>query len=73
LLAAIVGLTRFASNESQLHQNLADDCPPGAGLIVRSELLCVWLPETLVDLAKQRGQARTASKARAARRRDGTA
>ena len=47
-----MGLSRFATSVTQLRHNIANGDQPGGGIIVRSEVLQIWLPETLVGLAK---------------------
>ena len=55
-LAAIVS-TRLAPHAAGPDRELDPDEPPGGGIVVRSELIHVWLPETLAELAQ--GQARS--------------
>ena len=54
-----VGLNRLASRCDLQHQNLPAAGEAGAGVIVRSELLCLWLPEDLLALAASRPPAAT--------------
>ena len=52
IVTTAIGLTEFAAVVPQpgAAPELSD--PPGSGLIVRSEAIHLWLPETLVDLAR---------------------
>ena len=50
-LAAIVS-TRLAPHAAGPDRELDPDEPPGGGIVVRSELIHVWLPETLAELAQ---------------------
>ena len=52
IATAAIGLTKFnaAGPRPSEAQEFSD--PPGSGVIVRSEVIHLWLPETLVDLAR---------------------
>lgn len=54
--AGMMGLTRFAFHVSKQGQNLAPADRPGAGIIVRSEVLRIWLHPTLIELATRQSQ-----------------
>ncbi len=56
IAAAVMGLIRFATQVSEQDQTLADADQPGGGIIVRSEMLHVWVSPTLVDLAKRQAE-----------------
>jgi hypothetical protein len=51
-------LSRFTSHVSRLDQMLTPTGRPGAGMVVCSEVLCIWLPSALVELAKRQSQSR---------------
>jgi hypothetical protein len=51
--AGAMGLTYFASVMSKKDQNLADGDQGGAGIIVRLELLHIWLPPALIELVER--------------------
>jgi hypothetical protein len=51
LAAGGLALTDFASDVDKKDQNLADGDRPGAGIIVRSEVLHIWLPPAFVEWA----------------------
>jgi hypothetical protein len=51
--AGALGLTRFASHVGGQDQDLASSDQPGGGIIIRSEVLRVWLPPALLELAKR--------------------
>ena len=52
IAGGMLGLTRFACHLSQKDQTLATAFEGGGGIIVRSEVLHIWLPPTLIELAK---------------------
>jgi hypothetical protein len=54
IVAATMGLTRFATHVSRQAQGLAPDGGPGAGTVIRTEVLHLWLPQTLLEQAKHR-------------------
>jgi hypothetical protein len=56
-LAAIVS-TRLAPHAAGPDRELEPDEPPGGGIVVSSELLHLWLPETLTDLAREQARSR---------------
>ena len=49
-----IGLTQFDAVVPQPSAAPEFSDPPGSGVIVRSEVIHLWLPETLVDPARQR-------------------
>jgi len=49
-VTTVIGLTRFAAVASRPSGASEFSDPPGSGVIVRSEVNHLWLPETLVDL-----------------------
>ena len=51
MAAATMGLTRFAGHLSTHDQSVADRNQPGAGIIVGSEVLDIWLPPVFIELA----------------------
>jgi hypothetical protein len=51
LTAGGLALTDFASDVDKRDQNLADGGQPEAGIIVRSEVLHIWLPPAFVEWA----------------------
>ena len=51
LAAGGMALTDFTSDGDKKDQNLADGDQPGAGIIVRSEVLHIWLPPAFVEWA----------------------
>jgi hypothetical protein len=51
LAAGGMALTDFASHVDKKDQNLADADQAGAGIIVRSEMLHIWLPPTFLEWA----------------------
>jgi hypothetical protein len=48
-----LGLTLFASHLARQDRVPEPDNHPGSGIIVRSEVLRLWLPQTLIELAKR--------------------
>ena len=56
IAAGVMGLIRFATQVSIQNQKLADDDQPGGDIIIRSEMLHVWVSPTLVDLAKYQAE-----------------
>jgi hypothetical protein len=52
VFAAVIGLDRFAAHVSRQNEELAPDDYPGAGVIVHSEVVRLWLPQTLIECAK---------------------
>jgi len=56
--AGVVGLARLSFHVARQAQELEPADRPGAGIIVRSELLRLWLPQTLTELAKRQSQSR---------------
>ena len=56
MATAVMGLARFAARVTQQTQESCSANLPGAGIIVRSEVLRLWLPQTLVELAKSQPQ-----------------
>ena len=51
IVVVIAGLARSAPNSAGGTSGSDPDLIPGAGLIVRSEVLHIWLPDTLLELA----------------------
>jgi len=51
LVAPVIGLTWLNSCASRPSRLLEPDDKPGSGITVRAEVLHLWLPETLIDLA----------------------
>ncbi len=51
LVAPVVGLTWLDSCASRPGQSLEPDDKPGSGITVRADVLDLWLPATLIDLA----------------------
>jgi hypothetical protein len=47
-----IGLTIFATHVSKQDQKHADTSMRGGGMVLRFEILRVWLPQALVELAK---------------------
>ena len=56
IVVAVMALTRFAAHVTRQAQNVAPADPPAAGIIVRSEVLCLWEPRTLTELANRQSQ-----------------
>jgi hypothetical protein len=56
VVTAGVGLTRFGSHVAQQADKLEPVEAGGAGVIVRSEVLCLWLPPALSESAKRESQ-----------------
>jgi len=50
--AGVIGLARLAVHVTRQDQELETANRPGAGIIVRSELIQIWLPQTLTELAQ---------------------
>jgi hypothetical protein len=50
LVAPLIGFTWLDSCASRPSRVLEPDDQPGSGVIVRAEVLHLWLPETLIDL-----------------------
>jgi hypothetical protein len=57
-VAGVVGLARLSFHVARQAQKLEPADRPGAGIIVRSELLHLWLPQALTELAKRQSQSR---------------
>jgi hypothetical protein len=53
MVAGTIGLSCFAAHVSVLNQTAAEADEPDWGLVVRIEVVRVWLPPVLSDLAKQ--------------------
>ena len=51
-VTAAIGLTQFGAMAPRSSGAPESSEPPGSGVIVRSEVIQVWLPETLVDPAR---------------------
>jgi hypothetical protein len=51
--AGATGLTQFASSESKEAQNFAEGDQAGAGMIVRSDVLHIWVPPALIELVER--------------------
>ncbi len=51
LIAPVIGYTRLDSCASRSSRLLEPDDRPGSGVTVRAEVLHLWLPETLIELA----------------------
>jgi hypothetical protein len=51
LVAPVIGLTWLNSCASRPSRVLEPADQPGSGVIVRAEVLHLWLPETLIDMA----------------------
>jgi hypothetical protein len=56
IVAAVLGLTRLAPHVPRNAQEPEPDAK--LFVIVRSEVLCIWLPQTLTELAKRQAQSR---------------
>jgi hypothetical protein len=54
LVAPVIGFTWLDSRASRPSQVLEPDDKPGSGVTVRAEVLQLWLPETLIELAGHR-------------------
>ena len=54
--AGSIGLTFFASSLARQDQLAGSDNEPGDGIIVRSEVIRLCLPRTLIELAKRQTQ-----------------
>jgi hypothetical protein len=52
IIAAIMALNRFASHVAQQAQKPTSADGPNAGIIIRTEMLDVWLPQTLFERPK---------------------
>jgi hypothetical protein len=52
IAAAAMGLASFATHVSKQDQKLADADKPGEGMLLRIEIVRVWLPSALVELVK---------------------
>jgi hypothetical protein len=50
--AGTIGLVRFGIYASKQEHKLAAGDSSGSGVIVRTEVVCVWLPQTMIELAK---------------------
>jgi hypothetical protein len=61
IAAATLALAQIGSDVSTPDENLASADLPDTGVIVRYELHRIWLPPTLMELAKTRSQSRTFS------------
>jgi hypothetical protein len=59
IVAAVVGLTRFASHVTRQAQELTFADAPGAGNVIRTEVLHVWLPQTLFERSKHQSPQRS--------------
>jgi hypothetical protein len=57
IAAATIVLTRLGAHATRPDRELEVDDPPGGGIVVRTELLHFWLPETLTELARQQSRA----------------
>jgi hypothetical protein len=53
---AAMGLTRFGTHVSRQAQKAKPIEAGGAGIIIRSEMVCVWLPRALSELAERQSQ-----------------
>jgi hypothetical protein len=51
ILAAAIGISHLPSQATRPSRQLELDDGPAAGIIVRAELLHLWLPESLTELA----------------------
>jgi hypothetical protein len=58
LAAGVMGLACLSCHVTRQDQELNPANFPGAGIVVRSELIRLWLPETLIDLAQRQSQSR---------------
>jgi hypothetical protein len=56
--AGVMGLARLSVHVARQAQKLEPADRPGSGIIIRSELLRFWLPQTLTELAKRQSQFR---------------
>jgi hypothetical protein len=56
LVAAVIGLPGLASHATRPAEDLEPDNHSGGGIITRYELLRLWLPEVLNDLAQRQSQ-----------------
>ena len=59
IVAAVVGFSRFGSDANRQAQKLEPADRAGAHVFVRSEVLRVWLPRTLTELARRESQSRS--------------
>jgi hypothetical protein len=53
LVAAAIGLIWIASHATRPRQELGSGESLGGGIVVRYELLDLWLPETVIELARE--------------------
>jgi len=60
LVAPVIGLTWLDSCARRPSRLLEPDDNPGSGVTVREEVLQLWLPETLIDLAGQHSESSVA-------------
>ena len=56
LVAAVMGLPRLASHATRPADDLEPDNRADGGLVIRYELLRLWLPQTLIDQAKRQSR-----------------
>jgi hypothetical protein len=56
LVASSIGLAWLGFRSSGPSRSLEPADEPGSGIIVRTEVLRLWLPETLIDFAEDRSQ-----------------
>jgi hypothetical protein len=54
LAGGSLGLTYFAGHVARLHQSHESDKHPGASAVSHVEPVRIWLPQTLVEVAKRR-------------------
>ena len=56
LAAAVLGVAQVDSHSAGPSPESEIPEPPGSGTVVASEVLCVWVPETLAKLAAQQSR-----------------
>ena len=56
IVSGVMGLIRFATQVGRQNQLLADADQAGGNIIIRSEMLHVWVSPLLVDLAKRQAE-----------------
>jgi hypothetical protein len=57
--AGVIGLGRFSLHVSSMPQVQEPADRPGAGIIVRSELVHLWLPQGVTELARRHARSRS--------------
>jgi hypothetical protein len=56
LAASMFGLSRLSPSACGPSRSVNPDDKAGSGVVVRTEVLRLWLPETLIDFAERRSQ-----------------